>query len=249
MAVTMPGMYDLLPFFSCVDEGATARRLAPQDIAAFGGDAELAAEATERHTQRMQGGSDGLSVLIGVEQGTSQSVRISSGAVRTAQETLDVDADGRILARSNRYGDSTVPRRAAGAWRLSPMTLSQSHGALPAAEAAAQKVRDVLLNTDSVPLGETQLGFDVPDHVLLSESLQIVLHGTDPGSVTCRIENAATGQLTGAPAVIGDSSHAVATQRFSVPGVYRVQARSGGASAVTQLVMVLPDAAGLDEVS
>src|SRR5262252_1147300 len=135
LAQTMPGLHDLLPTYRCVDQGTSSRRLDATDIAALGGDQELAQQAFDRRAQLLAGGSAGLHALVGVQQPTMQSVRIADGIAEPLFYTC-LDAPHGGLQRVDRRGDSTVYRDAAAPESLEPAYLPQSHMALAASEEA-----------------------------------------------------------------------------------------------------------------
>src|SRR5579871_2136254 len=74
LAATMPGLHDLLPSFRCVADGTDARRLNGSDVAALGGDAEMATDSAKMHDQIAAVGFAGLRAVVGVEQPTMQSL-------------------------------------------------------------------------------------------------------------------------------------------------------------------------------
>jgi hypothetical protein len=73
---TMPGIYDMLPTYRCVDEGNSARRLTVADVASLGGDAELASEAFHLHRQIHEIDGSPLTTIVGARQPTAQSLQI-----------------------------------------------------------------------------------------------------------------------------------------------------------------------------
>jgi len=95
LAVGLPGIYDLLPVYRCVDETDTVRRLEPGDIARFGGSAELARAAFELPRP---GPLPGHRALIGVDQPTASSLTLADGLVtahpHTFRLTLTVSSIG-----------------------------------------------------------------------------------------------------------------------------------------------------------
>jgi pimeloyl-ACP methyl ester carboxylesterase len=248
----MPGLYDLLPFYRCVDEGDTARRLEPADVADIGGDADLAAESLARHTELMAGEARSLRLLVGVEQPTMQSLSVDGGVVRALMHTCFTDKTGRITERRDLGGDGTVFRRAAAAFDLSPGTLPQSHGAVAATEEAIAYVRDVLTNdTAGPPLGPAAIGVDVPDVVSAAEPVTITVTGTEASGTSCRVVDTFTGRQVAWPPLLLQDGVVTATVELPEPGVYRVEVKGGGGSAVTQQVMTVSPAdyvpAGADE--
>ena len=249
LAVTMPGLYDLLPFYRCVDEGTTARGFGAADVAGIGGDAELAAESIARHEDLMSGPTDSLRLLVGTDQPTMQSMSISAGVLTPLYETCHGDHQGRVTGRDNRKGDSTVFRMAAGAFGLSPGTLPQSHGGLAKSEEAVAHVRDVLTNdTAGPPLGVGGIGVDVPDVISVDAALTVMVTGAVVAGTSCRIVEAFTNRQVARPPLLLRGGETTASVELPGPGVYRVEVKGGGTSAVTQQVMALPPGVQMSEV-
>jgi pimeloyl-ACP methyl ester carboxylesterase len=236
----MPGLYDLLPFYRCVDEGATARWLQPGDIKDLDGDPELAAESLDRHNKLIAGDAGSLRLLIGVEQPTMQSVSMRDGVATPLQHTCLTDEDGVIEQRMDLGGDGTVFRRSAAAFGLAPGTLPQSHGAVAATEEAISHVRDVLTNdTAGPPLGTGEIGVDMPDVVSVKEPLTITVTGADISGTSCRVFDAFSGRQVAWPPLQRADRVVTASVDLPEPGVYRVEVKGGGASAVSEQVMAV----------
>jgi hypothetical protein len=247
LAKTMPGLHDLLPFYRCIDDGATARYVSPADVDRFGGDAELAAESISRHTRLMSGDGGGLRLLIGTDQPTMQSLTINAGTVTPLWHTCETDSEGVITGRRDVQGDGTVFRRGAAVFDLPAATLPQSHGAVAATAEAIAHIRDILVNgTQGPPLGSTELGIEVPDIVSTTKELRVRVNGPDAPGAIYRLFDAATDRQVAVPPLIAsrDGGEGVYTAIVVVdePGVYRVEVKSGGASPVVQYTMVMrPD--------
>jgi pimeloyl-ACP methyl ester carboxylesterase len=237
----MPGFYDLLPFYRCVDEGATARWLQPSDIKSINGDEELATESLDRHNRLMDGDAGNLRLVVGVEQPTMQSLSLRDGVVTPLQHTCEVDENGVVKKRVDHRGDGTVFRLAAAAFNLSPGTLPQSHGAVAATEEAISHVRDVLTNdTAGPPLGPGEIGIDVPDVVPVDQPLTITVTGADTSGTSCRVFDAFSGRQVAWPPLLEADDVVTATVELPEPGVYRVEVKGGGTSAVSEQVMAVP---------
>lgn len=236
----MPGLHDLLPFYRCVDDGETARWLLPEDVADLGGDADLAAASHHRHDQLMDGPARSLRLLVGVEQPTMQSLSVDGGVATPFRHTCITDQTGRIQRREDLAGDGTVFRRAAAAFDLPAGTLPQSHGAIAATEEAVSCVRDVLTNdTAGPPLGLGEIGIDVPDVMSVAEPLRITVTGTEASGTSCRVFDAFTQRQVAWPPLQELGGVVTASVDLPGPGVYRVEVKGGGASAVTEQVMAV----------
>lgn len=242
LSATMPGLHDLLPFYRCLDEGATARRLTPADVEGLGGDRYLAAESISRHERLLSGPAGNLRLLAGIEQPTMQSISVTAGVLTPLMHTCHVDDQGRVLSRENLAGDSTVFRRAAAAFDLPSATLAQSHGALAATEEAVSHVRDVLTNdTAGPPLGGlTRIGIAVPDVICVDHPLTVTVTGTGPAGTSCRIVDVFSNRQVASPRLQEKDGVTAASADLPRPGVYRVEVKGGGSSAVTQQVMAIP---------
>jgi hypothetical protein len=72
VAVTLPGLHDLLPMYRCVDDGDDVRRLTSVDVADIGGDSGLARTAQESHARFAEVRLIGHRAMVGVEQPTVQ---------------------------------------------------------------------------------------------------------------------------------------------------------------------------------
>ena len=249
LCATMPGLHDLLPFYRCLDEETTARRLTAADVAGLGGDLDLATKSIARHEQLMSGPPGDLRLLVGVEQPTMQSMSVANGVLTPLMHTCHVDDQGRVVSREDLAGDSTVFRRAAAGFGLSPSTLPQSHGALAATEEAISHVRDVLTNdTAGPPLGAlTRIGVNVPDVICIDQPLTITISGAGPVGASCRIVDVFTNHQVARPPLQRRDGVTFAAADLPRPGVYRVEVKGGGASAVTQQVMAIPPQAQLSE--
>jgi pimeloyl-ACP methyl ester carboxylesterase len=249
LAVTMPGLYDLLPFYRCVDEGTTARGFGAVDVADIGGDPGLAAESIDRHERLMSGPAGDLRLLVGTDQPTMQSMSLRHGVLEPLFHTCHIDEHGQVTGREDLAGDSTVFRRAAGAFGLSPGTLPQSHGGLAKSEEAVAHVRDVLTNdTAGPPLGVGGIGVDVPDVISLDTALTVTITGAVVAGTSCRVVEAFTGRQVARPPLLHKDGVTTASAELPGPGVYRVEVKGGGASAVTQQVMAIPPGVQMSEV-
>jgi hypothetical protein len=245
LALTMPGIYDLLPRYRCVSEGDGVRRLAADDLAAAGGDVTLAHEALafQQHLAGLR--VAGLRTVVGVEQPTAQSLRLRDGVLecRFASLRTDVPHGAEWVDEA---GDGTVFRGSAAG--ESAIYVAQTHGALPKTDDVLTNVRALL--TERPPgaeLAGPRFGLDLPDMVAVEETFEVTVRSPgDPAAATCTITEVATGQTIGSqrPRSRGE----VAVARFSLPrpGLYRVAVKGGGRSAVTELMMAADELGACD---
>lgn len=247
LAGTLPGVYDLLPSYRCVDEGTAARRLTPSDLAAIGGDPELAEESYASRDRLLAADRGSLRALVGVEQPTMQSLVLADGVVDEKYYICEEKPMGGF-SRIDRGGDSTVYRGSAGTGGVDPVYLPQAHAALAMTEEAIAHVCAVITETRlGPPLGVTAIGMEVPDVVTAGEEFELtVLTLDDPAAATCQVVDAHTNVPVAWPQFVRRDGRIVAGVMLSRPGVYRVGVKGGGFSAVTQMVMAAA-AADLDQ--
>lgn len=246
LAVTMPGLSDLLPSYRCVDVGTTSRRLAPGDIAGLGGDPELASAAWSRRDRVLSGGASTLRAIAGVQQKTPQSLRLADGVAEALFYTCEEGPLGGPLRRTDYRGDSTVYQHAAVPAGLEVQELSQTHSALAKGQEAIRKVRDLLTGRrPGPPLGVTNIGVDVPNVVTTGEPFPVAVDTVnDPAEVgVCRIIDVNTNMQVAAPVLRRRDGILSANQVLSQPGQYRVEVTGGSGSPVTQLVLAVPPSA------
>jgi hypothetical protein len=177
----------------------------------------------------------------------------NAGVVTPLWHMCDIESNGVVKGRRGVHGDSTVFRRAAAAFDLPSATFPQSYGALATTMEAIRQVRDVLLNdTHPPPLGETELGVEVPDVVSVTEQLTVRVTGADAPASSCRVFDATTDQQLAVPPLLrqpdaGDDA-LTALALLDKPWVNRVEVKAGGASPVGQYAMVTgPDEVDLTE--
>jgi hypothetical protein len=239
LAVTLPGVYDLLPSYRCVSDGHSARRLTASDVVGLGGDGELAL-ASFAWRERVSAAPQGLVQVVGTHQPTVQALTIEAGTVIGHRYTYQPCGDG--VARVDVKGDGTVPRESAQLPPGSAMPLAQSHGALASSAEAVEVVRDVVTDRRSGPwLGVGQLGLDVPDVVDAGQPYWVGITGVErPTEVRCAVIDVSSGLRVDTPAV-GRRDGAVAARAQPLPpGLYWVRIDGGGASPVTQMLMSTP---------
>lgn len=138
---TMPGLYDMLPTYRCVDDGGILRTLTAADIASIGGSAELASQAFELHQRLCSSDGGVLNTIVGVGQPTAQSVHIKSGTIELANYARGPESAG-SLRRVDTKGDSIVIPEAATRDGANLVYVSQTHGALPTSAEALTIVHE-----------------------------------------------------------------------------------------------------------
>lgn len=249
LARTLPGLHDLLPTYRCLDQGASARRLDAADIAALGGDRELAQQAFDRRAKLIADGVADVHAVVGVQQPTMQSVKIADGVAEPLFYTcLDGPQSG--LRRVDRRGDSTVYRDAAAPEGVEPAYLPQSHSALAKSEEAVAHACAAMTGTKlGPPLGEGGVGLELPDVVQAGDAFELVATDVeDPAQVTCDVERIDQdgSRFVDSPYFarlsVGTTAQAaslVARTTLPKPGIYRVTVHRCSASAVSQMILAV----------
>ncbi|WP_406690507.1 hypothetical protein REH65_32200 [Saccharopolyspora sp. ID03-671] len=246
-AVTMPGLYDLLPTYRCVVRGHDLTRLTASDIAGLGGDAGLAANALRTRTELRDTLMTGHHALLGVEQPTVSSLDLTDGTVHGLPHTyVPVSADSvarepdGTLTTLPGLGDGTVPRNAslpAADTARTPVALQ--HLPMASADVAITITRDIVVHgkADFGPrLGAGDLGMRVPDVVTPQREWAVELTEADPMLTTVRLINVATATEIPGSHVHRRSGVLQSTVTVPTPGLYEVRVEGGG-DAVTQYVL------------
>lgn len=248
LAVTLPGVYDLLPAYRCVADGDGARQVTASDIQMLGGDGDHV-EGAFAQRQKVAGTKlPGHVQVAGAHQPTVQAVTLESGMVTGHRYTIQPPGkEGRCL--TDLGGDGTVPRESAQLPGHAAMPLAQSHGALASSAEAILVVQDTLTGTQTGPWqGAGELGLDMPDVVAAGRPFMAVITGARRAThVSCSVFDAGTGLRAGTPAVRMSNGALAAWVQPLPPGLFWVQVDGGGMSPVRQMVMAAdPNGAGLD---
>lgn len=241
LAAGMPGIYDLLPSFRCVDLGDHARHLTCADIELIGGDPVLAGLAfADRPGDRLPQ-KDLFVQVAGTRQRTLQSLTLASGDLATHEYTLS-PAGEHGMERLDLMGDGTVHRQSAQLPGTRALPLAQSHGAIARAGEALTMVADVLLDATTGPwLGAQDLGLVTPDVVNAGRPFTITVTGAEhPRDVQLRIFNVGSGRLVAAPTTALADGVVTTIATPPEPGMYRIEVIGGGMSPVSEIVLAGP---------
>ncbi|MCL6670440.1 esterase/lipase family protein [Streptomyces panaciradicis] len=258
LAATLPGVHDLLPDYRCTDVGGDVLRLTPSDIAAFGGDKELAEKAQEFRRRMRAPGTPALPghrAVVGVAQPTAQSLRLENGVVHEQYVSFESDGEGELARepatgvplRRDRAGDGTVCRDAATLPGTAAATwLPLQHGALAKDGVALAFVRAVLTERDKdrgPALGVGGLGLNLPDYVdagtpwlarlVPAPGEQLDSHA----GIACSVHDAETDRRIGTGRLGWHDGNVAASITLPAPGLYRVRVTTEGTSPLTQLVL------------
>lgn len=240
LAVTLPGVHDLLPTYACVDLGNEVVSLTPADVAALGGDLELARQSADLHARLRESQLVGHHAVVGVEQRTMQTFTLDGGVVTAQYHGYERDSLG-ALRRDRRGGDGTVYRDSADLGQI--QALPQQHGALAKTTEAIAAVRDILLRRDAQGprLGAGDIGLDVPDIVEPGIGWTAEIGGVDNlAAVTCELcelTGSQPGQLVNIPTLSWEDGQVRARIIVPQPGLYRLEVNGGAMSPVSQIVM------------
>jgi pimeloyl-ACP methyl ester carboxylesterase len=237
---TLPGLHDLLPSYRCVDDGTSYRRLTPSDVAALDGDAELAEESfARRQLLLVETSTAKWWPMVGVQQETIQSLVLADGVAHPRYYTCEPAGDG-TLARIDRLGDGTVYREAAALTNTNPLYVPQTHGALASRAEGITHAAAVVTKRDKGPwlADETPIGLQIPDIVRPGEPFDLRITGSaDPASIACMVTDAGTNQPAVRPFPVPRDGALVAAVTLPHEGVFRVEAKIGGLSPVSELIM------------
>lgn len=250
-AVTMPGLYDLLPAYRCVDTGADVRRLTVADIVGLGGDEDLATAAFTARAERVVTALPQHWALIGVEQPTVSSLTLHAGTASGAYDTFPLHSDGELvrdehgrLRRIRGFGDGTVPRNSAVPHHQERhMVLAQQHTTLAQSDEAVTFARDIVVHgrgAQEPRLGTGDIGLVLPDVVSPGQEWTGTLSGIDdPFHVACTLTDADTNVVVDHPMPHRRDGRLVITGVVDRPGLYRLRV-DGGSSPVVQFLLVVP---------
>jgi hypothetical protein len=234
-ALTMPGVYDLLPRYRCLLRQDDACKLTTKDVGDIGASPELARHALEFGELLDQVEPAGHHAIVGVEQATLQSLTIDSGVVEGLNYGYREGATG--LVKERRNGDGTVYRDSADLGYIIP--LPQQHGALAKSPEAIAIVRDILTRGEhrGPRLGAGEIGIDPPDVVETGAEWTVEVTGvTSPSAARCTVTNLAAPWRVTSPRLERHDGSVQARVTLPEPGLYRLAIQSGGSSPVTQVV-------------
>ena len=240
LALTCPGVYDLLPRYRCVDGD---RLLTTPDVVAVGGSADLSDAAADHWAAlglRPTGIAEpapsawpatSLTAVVGADQPTLQSLRFDAGECLFDESLSGVD----------HRGDSTVYRGSAAPAGTVAIPLPQKHGALAKTGEALTIVADKLVGADTgPPLGTRPVGADIPDLAASGEPVQVVVSGAggDPNGVSVISVNLDTNVPTRWDAVRRDGDLLRYTRAGLPAGLHRIEVKAGGYSPVSDLILI-----------
>jgi pimeloyl-ACP methyl ester carboxylesterase len=239
LALSSPGIYDLLPRYRCWADGLIFRPIDAGTLTAHGAPAEMLTEAAGRWSSLQVGGPEPvpLYALVGVDQPTLQSVEASANRLRFLDSLDGIDYGG----------DSTVFRHSAAPAGTTAIPLPQKHGTLAKTPEAVAFVLDKLVGADvRPPLVAGNLGADIPDLVMAGEMVTVSVRIADRH--TSEVEVTSTALDSGLMTFWGreppaDDGVVEFGDLHLAPGLHRVEvtARGGESSPViSDIVLALP---------
>ncbi|UUU45152.1 lipase family alpha/beta hydrolase [Streptomyces sp. NBC_00162] len=245
ISATMPGLHDLLPQYTCLIDGDHIRHLTPQDVAAIGGNADLARDAADSHRRQAHLALPAHRAVVGTQQSTLQSLTIHAGVVEAHHHGARQHTNGDFIrdprGRLKFYdvkGDGTVYKESAAVGpAITPLPLQ--HGAVASDHIALKAVAEILRDDEHLgpPQGTPGCGLDVPDLVEVGNPWTLTLSGVDSlGGVRCEVTDLSTGSTQRLRLGWGDGD-IVARATAYTPGLYRVTVRTLDDLTVTQLVL------------
>jgi Lecithin:cholesterol acyltransferase len=246
----LPGVYDLLPSYRCISDGASARSLTAADIAALGGDPDLAARSLAPSSRRPVATParerTTLVQIAGAHQPTVQALTLEAGTVTGHRYTYQPTAGG--VAQVDLGGDGTVPRESAALPDTAVMPLAQSHGALASSAETVLIAQDVLTDRRTGPWqGAGELGLDLPDIITAGQPYRVAVTGVDrPTDATCTVLDLGTGLRADTLTLARRGGVVTAAGRPLPTGLYQVRVHGHSTSPVIQLLMAVPPADGSD---
>jgi hypothetical protein len=208
LARKLPGIYDLLPSYRCVDEDDHVRPLTAQDVAGFGGDPGEAQRAFGTRQRLSAYPLIGHRSVIGVEQPTVACLRLHDGTAEGLGHTFRLAPDGMIVRDSQNMpalfpslGDGTVPVDSAVLPGVTPDPRAQQHGSLANVDEAIASVRFAITGESQGPglAPRGQVGIGTPDIVCAGTEWPVAVTGDGAGSATCRVIDAETGKHVSRP--------------------------------------------------
>jgi len=260
LAVSAPGLYDLLPIYRCVDAGTDVQLLTSKHISGLGGRDDLAHQALTARRALLTSATSppGHRPAIGITQPTPASLSIDGGTVALQpygylsgpDGLLQRDPATGIPVRTVRHGDGTVYRDAAYPYSNASLAyVPARHGAMTRHKAALLHVTSVLTEHDyhlGPPAGTDAIGITVPDHVVSGQPWTLRIDTTrSPAALHASI------------ALVDDEDHATtlrlnrtdgpergrllqAQHVATAPGLYRITVDSGSGpdNRLTELLIV-----------
>jgi pimeloyl-ACP methyl ester carboxylesterase len=235
----LPGVYDLLPVYRCVQDGREVRRVSEPDIHLAGASRSLAGDSMAWDGSRSDASLPGHVSMIGIQQPTVQSLRIEEGVFKGDDFTLRPTAGG--VRRKVLHGDGTVPAASAALPGSEVLPFAQTHGSLPGHPEVLVSLEFLLTNRGIGPwMGGDMIGLDLPDSVWTGRAWNLKVEGiSSPLEASCAIYDVENGSRIATPTLERTDGDRVMRAEVTLytPGVFRVEVGAGGMSPVRQMVL------------
>jgi hypothetical protein len=256
---SMPGVYDLLPWYRCRLQDDDVMPLGESDVVDVGGVSRLVRQAFERRARTAVGELAGHRAVVGIGQDTPQSLELKGtdvvtrnwGYRRNSRDEL-IRESGRLVT-ANFGGDGTVFPHSARTAAAEGIPVAQRHESLAASRVSLRIVQKVITDATDLDtvlgdsLDQTPLGLETQDELGQGQPLEIRIRSEhSPAEITCAVED--TGRrdaVVRQPLVRGRQEEGAFLVRtyLDEPGLYRVRVSAGNAE-VTKLIMVGTDKVG-----
>lgn len=211
LAATLPGLHDLLPRYRCLAEGDDVRPLTLTDVAALGGDVELADRSCALAAGIRHVALPDHRAIVGIAQQTPVTMTFEAGRVhvqpwkylRNNDDALVLDPVTRRPTPVEADGDGRVYDYSASLPGVTPVTVVQQHSELPRSGVVADMVTHLLTHpTDPTSrrrnlgggAGEDEparLGISAADAVTVGQPFEALVTGApDSQAFTVWLETA-----------------------------------------------------------
>lgn len=235
LAVTLPGLHDLLPTYRCLFTGDDLVALDPEKVAALGGDSELAGESFARHARLASVRLPGLISLAGTHQPTDICFRVDAGVLHAQRHGYERDGAGELARDAvtgqfipmKLYGDGTVQWQSA---RLGDATgYVQKHGALQATRSLIRNVEAQIVGRtlDEGLGGRAGIGVELPEYAPVGTVTTARVSGARAaGDFSCVVKDI-DGAVLEYPFARRDGDDYVLDITLDKPGIHVLEVSNG----------------------
>jgi pimeloyl-ACP methyl ester carboxylesterase len=253
MLRSYPSVYQLLPIYECIDDGtkdlllvneASDSGLLPyvrpdwvRDARSFHKEIDEAQASNAKEPAYQENGYRIVSI-VGIEQPTNQSAKVSDGNIELLRSYKGEDLGG----------DGTVPRVSATPRELSNVPhevyAAEKHGSLQNADGSLANIKGILTRPDiarprfrdSLP---SSLTLDVEDVVLPGEPLRVRSRAAEGNpAITALLTHLQSGETLMEPLKRSRDSNWLEIELDAKPGTWRVRVEAEGVPSVNDLVVV-----------
>ncbi|MCC9184144.1 esterase/lipase family protein [Mycolicibacterium mageritense] len=254
LTVTLPSMYDLLPWWNCMAPAPTTREDPhPVDralIESIGGSCSLYTDATAAYADRATNRAGEVLDVIGIGQPTSASACITDGVIHPQKEAYVRDGVGfersaaGELVTVEPLGDGTVPTFSAAF----PGHVSQSyqflgHGLLSYAAEGVEVATHFVKNTDEPTFlaGGSELGVAAPQLIRTGADAELEIVGAEFGADVRVAILDEEGQVVVRPRFVARDGRSFAPAATEEEGIFTVRVDDGHGTPVETSYMVLSE--------